>query len=103
MDAPKKELRRALKQRRLALHPSYAPSLQRQAIQQLPRLLPEGKALGLYWPLPGEVDLRSLADLTALADRIALPCITGGVALSPLEPQRSHRQGRDRHSRPHER
>ncbi len=78
MDAPKKELRRALKQRRLALHPSYAPSLQRQAIQQLPRLLPEGKALGLYWPLPGEVDLRSLADLTALADRIALPCITGG-------------------------
>lgn len=78
MDGPKADLRRAFKQRRLALHPSTAPSLQRQALQQLPGLLPEGTALGLYWPLPGEVDLRGLAELPALAGRIALPCIAGG-------------------------
>ena len=78
MDGPKAELRRVFKQRRRALHPSTAPRLQRQAMEQLPKLLPEGMALGLYWPLPGEVDLRSLAELPGLANRIALPCIAGG-------------------------
>ena len=78
MDGSKADLRRTLKQPRLALHPSTAPSLQRQAMQQLPGLLPEGTTLGLYWPLPGEVDLRGLAELPALADRIALPCIAEG-------------------------
>jgi 5-formyltetrahydrofolate cyclo-ligase len=78
MEGQKGPLRQTFKQRRLNLHASCAPRLQAQAIQHLPGLLPEGRLLGLYWPLPGEVDLLCLADLPSLSGRIALPCIAGG-------------------------
>lgn len=78
MDGQKAQLRQAFKQRRLTLHAACAPSLRAQAIQGLPGLLPPDRALGLYWPLSGEVDLRCLAELPVLAGRIALPCIAGG-------------------------
>ena len=78
MEGQKGPLRQTFKQRRLNLHASCAPRLQAQAIQHLPGLLPEGRLLGLYWPLPGEVDLLGLADLPSLSGRIALPCIAGG-------------------------
>ena len=53
------------------------------ARRELPLALPPGKRLGLYWPLAGEIDLRSLAELPddgpgdGLADRLALPAVAG--------------------------
>jgi 5-formyltetrahydrofolate cyclo-ligase len=43
------------------------------ALREIPALLPPRTWLGLWWPLPGEPDLRPLAD--RLPDRVALPAI----------------------------
>ena len=56
-----------------------------QARRHIPALLPAGRALGLYWPLPGEVDLRELEIL--LPGRLALPAITPAGAGGDLGPR----------------
>jgi 5-formyltetrahydrofolate cyclo-ligase len=53
-------------------------AIQAQARRHLPGLLAADQRLGLYWPLPGEIDLRGLQAL--LPERLALPAITGDPA-----------------------
>jgi 5-formyltetrahydrofolate cyclo-ligase len=61
------------------------------ARRELRGLLPPGRRLGLYWPLAGEIDLRSLVELagerpdTALAHRLALPAVAGVPGEGQLE------------------
>jgi 5-formyltetrahydrofolate cyclo-ligase len=76
----KLELRQ--RQRRLRrLHAAAAtPGLLGAALAGLPPLLPPDRRLGLYWPIGAEPDLRPLADLPCLAERLALPAVAGAVA-----------------------
>jgi len=70
----KASLRQQFRARRLALLPEAQPAIEAQARRHCPALLPPGRHLGLYWPLAGEVDLRSLQAL--LPNQLALPAIT---------------------------
>ena len=70
----KASLRQQFRARRLALLPAAQPAIEAQARRHCPALLPPGRHLGLYWPLAGEVDLRSLQAL--LPKQLALPAIT---------------------------
>jgi 5-formyltetrahydrofolate cyclo-ligase len=67
-------LRQQFRAQRQALLPVAQPAIETQALQHVPGLLSPGQLLGLYWPLPGEVDLRTLR--TLLPGRVALPAIT---------------------------
>jgi 5-formyltetrahydrofolate cyclo-ligase len=73
----KAELRRLYRNRRLKDLPAAEAGLQQAAIDLAERL-ERRQQLGLYWPLPGEADLRHLADHPALSDRLALPCVADG-------------------------
>jgi 5-formyltetrahydrofolate cyclo-ligase len=53
--------------------------MQQVAAQHLPPLLCGKQRLGLYWPLPGEADLRGLGERPELAERLALPRVEGGA------------------------
>lgn len=75
----KSELRRHYRQRRLALLPAAEAGMQQVAAQRLTPLLRGEQRLGLYWPLPGEADLRPLADQPELIERLALPRVEGGA------------------------
>lgn len=88
MTTPSKEaLRTAFKQRRLAQLPTAEAAIQRQAVMTLPPLLSAGDWLGLYWPLRGEADLRLLAQLPALRQRLALPRASGEqLSYHPWQP-----------------
>jgi 5-formyltetrahydrofolate cyclo-ligase len=70
----KAALRRQFRAERQALLPAAQPAIETQARRHVPGLLGPGQRLGLYWPLPGEVDLRALRSL--LPGRVALPAIT---------------------------
>ena len=70
----KASLRRHFRPLRQTLLQSVEGAIVAQARQHIPALVPAGRALGLYWPLPGEVDLRELE--TLLPGRLALPAIT---------------------------
>jgi 5-formyltetrahydrofolate cyclo-ligase len=70
---PKAELRRHWRSRRSESLPAAAAGIQAAALREIPALLPPRKHLGLWWPLPGEPDLRLLAE--RLPDRVALPAI----------------------------
>jgi 5-formyltetrahydrofolate cyclo-ligase len=70
----KAALRRQFLAQRQALLPAAQPAIETQALRHVPGLLAPGQLLGLYWPLPGEVDLRVLRSL--LPGRVALPAIT---------------------------
>lgn len=70
----KPALRRVFRARRQALLPAAQPAIVAHARQHVPGLLGPNQLLGLYWPLPGEVDLRVLR--TLLPGRVALPAIT---------------------------
>jgi 5-formyltetrahydrofolate cyclo-ligase len=70
----KSALRQEFRAQRQALLPAAQPAIARQALRHVPELLGPGRFLGLYWPLPGEVDLRALR--TLLPGRVALPAIT---------------------------
>ena len=74
----KTELRQLLRPRRLALMAAAEPQLLAVALAQLPAQLDAELSLGLYWPLPGEADLRPLATSPSLAGRLALPRVQGG-------------------------
>ena len=70
----KASLRRHFRPLRQSLLEGVEAAIVAQARRHIPALLPAGRALGLYWPLPGEVDLRELEIL--LPGRLALPAIT---------------------------
>ncbi|HYP03176.1 MAG TPA: 5-formyltetrahydrofolate cyclo-ligase [Cyanobium sp.] len=70
---PKAELRRLCRHRRNESLPDAAAGILAAALREIPALLPPRKRLGLWWPLPGEPDLRPLAE--RLPDRVALPAI----------------------------
>ena len=70
----KASLRRHFRPLRQTLLQSVEGAIVAQSRQHIPALVPAGRALGLYWPLPGEVDLRSLQAL--LPNQLALPAIT---------------------------
>ena len=74
----KGELR--LRQRRLRrLHgPAATAGLLRAAMEGLPPLLAPDRRLGLYGPIGAEPDLRPLAAVACLADRLALPAVAAG-------------------------
>jgi 5-formyltetrahydrofolate cyclo-ligase len=76
----KRALRRHFRSVRAAAQADAQPLILAAARRDLPDLLPAGQHLGLYWPLAGEADLRSLA-----LERpcLALPVVAG-------EPPRLH-------------
>ena len=74
----KPQLRRHFRQQRSALLPAAEPALRSAAARLLPPLLRAEQRLALYWPLKGEADLRSLAALPQLAERLALPRVEQG-------------------------
>ncbi|MFM8525610.1 MAG: 5-formyltetrahydrofolate cyclo-ligase [Cyanobacteriota bacterium] len=69
----KTDLRRAMRDTRRIALPDVQPAIQAVAREQLPALLGPSGLLGIYWPLPGEADLRDLGP--ALGDRLALPVV----------------------------
>ena len=69
----KASLRSRLRHRRRLLLPATEAELQAHASRYLPALLSGSQRLGLYWPLSGEADLRLLAELPGLSQRLALP------------------------------
>jgi 5-formyltetrahydrofolate cyclo-ligase len=75
----KPELRQQFKQQRRLLLPAAEAGLQHNASCALPALLSSGGRLGLYWPLPGEADLRGLAERPELRGRLALPRVNDGA------------------------
>ena len=83
----KASLRQQFRALRLALLESVEAAIVAQARRHCPALVPPGRHLGLYWPLAGEVDLRSLQAL--LPKQLALPAITA----APGDP--AARLGRD--------
>ena len=74
--ATKESLRRHFRALRQGLVERAQPAIEAQAQKQVTDLLADGRLLGLYCPLPGEVDLRELE--TLLPGRLALPAITAG-------------------------
>ena len=71
----KADLRRLCRRRRREALPAAAAGILEAASRELPSLLAAGGRLGLYWPLAGEADLRSLAEHQGWRDRLALPAI----------------------------
>ena len=81
----KASLRRHFRPLRQSLLEGVEAAIVAQARRHIPALLPAGRALGLYWPLPGEVDLRELEIL--LPGRLALPAIVPARAGGDLGPR----------------
>ncbi len=74
--ATKASLRRHFRALRQGLVERAQPAIEAQAQRQVADLLGDGRLLGLYCPLPGEINLLSLQNL--LPGRLALPAITAG-------------------------
>ena len=74
--ATKESLRRHFRALRQGLVERAQPAIEAQAQKQVTDLLADGRLLGLYCPLPGEVNLLSLQNL--LPGQLALPAITAG-------------------------
>jgi 5-formyltetrahydrofolate cyclo-ligase len=70
----KRALRRHFRSLRAAALIEADPLILAAARRELPALLPAALHLGLYWPLPGEPDLRALAPEHPW---LALPAVTG--------------------------
>ena len=86
-DPSKPLLRQHFRSRREALLARVEPPLQTLAAQHLPDRIPAGRRLGLYWPLPGEADLRTLSQHLPLQGRLALPRIEAGrLRYRPWQP-----------------
>jgi 5-formyltetrahydrofolate cyclo-ligase len=92
----KGELRRRFKQLRLSAQAQVADPLLQVALEQLPAAAASPGHIGLYWPLPGEADLRALAALEPWQTRLALPRVRHGCLqycpwspATPLEPDES--------------
>ncbi len=82
----KSELRSLFRRRRREILPAVAGKILTVALREVPLRVPEGKRLGLYWPLAHEPDLRPLAQL--LADQLALPAVNPehGLHYRPWRP-----------------
>jgi 5-formyltetrahydrofolate cyclo-ligase len=78
-------LRRRFRILRAAALPVAEPRILAAARQALPELLPAQHCLGLYWPLPGEPDLRPLAPAHPV---LALPAVDGEPARLHYRPWR---------------
>lgn len=78
--APKASLRRQFRSLRQALVADAQAAIEAQALRQVAALLGDEGRLGLYWPLPGEINLLSLQEV--LPGRLALPAITA----APTDP-----------------
>lgn len=74
--ADKDALRRHFRALRQDLLGRAQPAVEAQALRQVAGMLGDGRRLGVYWPLPGEINLLSLLNL--LPGRLALPAITAG-------------------------
>lgn len=81
----KASLRRHFRSLRQTLLESVEAAIVAQARRHVAALMPAGRALGLYWPLPGEVDLRELESL--LPGRLALPAVVPAEAGTDLGPR----------------
>jgi len=77
--ASKAQLRHTFRHRRAALLAAAQGPLLEQARQRLPDHVGPGQRLGIYWPLPGEADLRALEDEPGLRGRLALPRVSKGA------------------------
>jgi len=73
----KQALRRHFRSLRAAALAAAEPLILAAAQRDLPQMLPAGQHLGLYWPLPGEPDLRPLAPAHP---HLALPAVAGEPA-----------------------
>lgn len=85
----KAELRRRYRRQRREALPLAAEGILAVARRELPALIAAGGRVGLYWPLPGEVDLRPLAEEPWLpAGRLALPAVLppGELLYRPWRP-----------------
>lgn len=88
-ESAKCDLRRHHRRLRLEALPAVGGAIQDQARRRVPPLMSTAGWLGLYWPLPGEVDLRGLEPL--LRGRVALPAVESldrGIVYRPWAPQR---------------
>ena len=74
--ATKESLRRHFRALRQGLVERAQPAIEAQAQKQVTELLADGRLLGLYCPLPGEINLLLLQNL--LPGQLALPAITAG-------------------------
>jgi len=81
----KQALRRHFRSLRAAALAAAEPRILAAARRDLPELLPAGQHLGLYWPLPGEPDLRPLAPAHP---HLALPAVDGEPARLQYRPWR---------------
>ena len=81
----KQALRRHFRSLRAAALAAAEPRILAAARRDLPELLPAGQHLGLYWPLPGEPDLRPLAPAH---QHLALPAVDGEPARLQYRPWR---------------
>jgi 5-formyltetrahydrofolate cyclo-ligase len=91
----KASLRRHYRRWRLRHRASAAGSgehalLLAAALRQLPQRLAEGGLIGLYWPLPGEIDLRPLAEAGL---PLALPAVEAAGAVPERMVYRPWRPG----------
>ncbi|MFM8974237.1 MAG: 5-formyltetrahydrofolate cyclo-ligase [Vulcanococcus sp.] len=76
--ASKAALRPQFRRRRAERLAATQGPLLEQARRWLPPLLQPGQRLGIYWPLPGEADLRALEAEPRLRGRVALPRVSQG-------------------------
>ena len=81
----KAALRRHFRSLRAAALAAAEPRILAAGRRDLPELLPAGQHLGLYWPLPGEPDLRPLA---SAHPQLALPAVDGEPARLQYRPWR---------------
>ena len=81
----KQALRRHFRILRAAALAAADPRILAAAQRDLPQLLPAAHHLGLYWPLPGEPDLRPLAPAHP---HLALPAVDGEPARLQYRPWR---------------
>jgi 5-formyltetrahydrofolate cyclo-ligase len=81
----KPALRRHFRILRAAALAAADPRILAVAQRDLPHLLPAPRHLGLYWPLPGEPDLRPLAPAHP---QLALPAVDGEPARLQYRPWR---------------
>ena len=77
--ASKAQLRPQFRQLRAELLAAAQGPLLEQARRWLPQQLQPGQRLGIYWPLPGEADLRALETEPGLRGRLALPRVSQGA------------------------
>lgn len=75
----KRELRLQFKQQRCDALAEVGEGIATITLARLPAAAGQPGHIGLYWPLAGEADLRSVAAAQLWHDRLALPRVRGGT------------------------